>query len=91
MTTYDQKWFEARAVSSIKRLGEGAWDFSDSLLLYLPQAVQEYESMQETLDLLSDDEALSDLRQSRDDFVAGDTFSVDEVRAELDRRRGKAA
>jgi antitoxin YefM len=50
-------------------------------------SVAEYESMRETLDLLSDDEALADLRQSRYDFTSGDTFSLDEVRAELDRRR----
>ena len=54
-------------------------------------SVAEYESLQETLDLLSDDEALADLRQSREDFAAGDTFAVDEVRAELERRRGGAA
>jgi antitoxin YefM len=54
-------------------------------------SVAEYESMQETLDLLADDEALADLRQSREDFAAGDTFSLDEVRAELERRRGGAA
>jgi antitoxin YefM len=54
-------------------------------------SVAEYESMQETLDLLSDDEALADLRQSREDFGSGDTFTVDEVRAELERRlRGTA-
>lgn len=54
-------------------------------------SVAEYESMRETLDLLSDDEALADLRQSREDFAAGDTFSVDEVRAELERRHSRAA
>ncbi|MGW0501709.1 type II toxin-antitoxin system Phd/YefM family antitoxin [Micromonospora sp. NPDC003241] len=54
-------------------------------------SVAEYESMRETLDLLSDDEALADLRQSREDFAAGDTFSIDEARAELERRRGRAA
>lgn len=53
-------------------------------------SVAEYESLQETLDLLSDDEALADLRQSREDFAAGDTFAVDEVRAELERRRSGA-
>ncbi|WP_279433300.1 hypothetical protein [Micromonospora sp. KC606] len=37
------------------------------------------------------DKALADLRQSREDFAAGDTFSMDEVRAELERRRGRAA
>jgi antitoxin YefM len=54
-------------------------------------SVAEYESMQETLDLLSDEQALADLRQSRQDFHAGDTFSVDEVRAELERRRNRVA
>lgn len=54
-------------------------------------SVAEYESMQETLDLLSDDEALADLRQSRKDFAAGDTFTVDEIRAQLERRRTRAA
>lgn len=54
-------------------------------------SVAEYESMRETLDLLSDDEALADLRQSREDFEAGDMFSMDEVRAELERRRSRAA
>ncbi|WP_434742433.1 type II toxin-antitoxin system Phd/YefM family antitoxin [Micromonospora sp. SH-82] len=49
------------------------------------------ESIRETLDLLSDDEARADLRQSREDFVAGDTFSVDEVCTELKRRRSKTA
>jgi prevent-host-death family protein len=38
-------------------------------------SVAEYESMQETLDILSDEETLADLRQSREDFAAGDTFS----------------
>ena len=52
-------------------------------------SVAEDESMQETLDLLSDDDALADLRQSREDFTAGDTFSADEVRAELERRRSR--
>jgi antitoxin YefM len=54
-------------------------------------SVAEYESMRETLDLLSDDEALADLRQSRDDFASGDTFSMDEIRGELERRRGRSA
>jgi antitoxin YefM len=44
--------------------------------------------MQETLDIVSDDEALADLRQSREDFDAGGTFDAGEVRAGLERRRG---
>lgn len=54
-------------------------------------SVAEYESMQETLDILSDDEALADLRQSREDFASGNTFTVAEVQAELDRRRGRGS
>jgi antitoxin YefM len=43
--------------------------------------------MQETLDILSDDETLTDLRQSREDFTADDTFDANQVRTELERRR----
>ncbi|MFY1652596.1 type II toxin-antitoxin system Phd/YefM family antitoxin [Solwaraspora sp. WMMB762] len=49
-------------------------------------SVAEYESMRETLELLSDAEALADLRQSREDFASGDTFPMDEVLGELKRR-----
>ena len=52
-------------------------------------SVAEYESMQETLDILSDDEALVDLRHSREEFASGDTFGAAQVRAELVRRRGR--
>lgn len=54
-------------------------------------SVAEYESMRETLDLLSDSEALEDLRQSREDFASGDTFSADEVLTEMERRQRRAA
>jgi prevent-host-death family protein len=47
----------------------------------------EYESMQETLDILSDEEAIADLRQSREDFAMGESFDAAQVREELDRRR----
>ena len=54
-------------------------------------SVAEYESMHETLDILGDDAALADLRQSREDFTAGDTFDAAEVQAELQQiRRGVA-
>jgi antitoxin YefM len=49
-------------------------------------SVAEYESMHETLDILSDDATLADLRQSREDFAAGDTFEAVDVQAELLRR-----
>lgn len=50
-------------------------------------SVAEYESMQETLEILSDGDTLADLRHSREDFGAGETFDVDQVRAELEQRR----
>jgi antitoxin YefM len=50
-------------------------------------SVAEYESMQEPLDILSDEETLTDLRQSREDFAVGDSFDAGQVRAELERRR----
>jgi len=50
-------------------------------------SVAEYESLRETLDILSDEETLADLRQSREDFAAGDTYSAEQVRAELEQRR----
>ena len=53
-------------------------------------SVAEYESMWETLDVLSDDETLADLRQSREDFAVSDTCSMEEVRTELERRRSRA-
>jgi antitoxin YefM len=52
-------------------------------------SVAEYQFMRETLDLLSDDEAVADLQQSREDFAIGDTFDAAQVRAELDQRRAR--
>lgn len=52
-------------------------------------SVAEYESMQDTLDILGDEEALDDLQASREEFAAGDTFDIAQVRAELDRRRAR--
>ena len=43
---YNEAWFKRRAIESIKPKGEGAWDFSDSLLLYQPKGAHEYETMQ---------------------------------------------
>jgi antitoxin YefM len=43
--------------------------------------------MQETLDVLGDCEAVADLRQSKEDFASGDTYTAARVRAELDQRR----
>ncbi len=46
-------------------------------------SVAEYESMQETLNILGDEETWRTLRQSREDFAAGDVYSAEQVRAEL--------
>ncbi len=43
---YTNEWFEKRAVESIRPIGQGVWDFSDSLLLYSPQSAEEYENIQ---------------------------------------------
>lgn len=45
---YSQKWFEERAFNALKKIGNGVWDFSDSLLLYLPESADFYESKQNT-------------------------------------------
>jgi antitoxin YefM len=50
-------------------------------------SVAEYESMQETLDILGDEETLADLRQSREDFASGNAYGAEQVRAELEQRR----
>ena len=65
------------------QIGQHVPDRADVMLI----SVAEYESMQETLDILSDEEALADLRQSREDFAVGDTFDAGQVRDELERRR----
>lgn len=41
--------------------------------------------------VLSDTQALADLREPQADFAAGNTFSVEEVRAELEQRLNRAA
>lgn len=45
---YDQAWFKNRAIKSIRKLEDGVWDFSDSLLLYIAAGVEMYEQLQET-------------------------------------------
>ncbi|MGH3978939.1 MAG: type II toxin-antitoxin system Phd/YefM family antitoxin [Pseudonocardiaceae bacterium] len=41
------------------------------------------ESLEETLDILSDPRALAEIRESADDMAAGRTATIDEVRAEF--------
>lgn len=45
---YNTEWFKKRAFESIKPIAPHEWDYSDSLLLYLPAGVEKYESLQET-------------------------------------------
>lgn len=44
---YGPEWFRNRALASLKPIGNGTWDYSDSLLIYLPGADEEYEAIQE--------------------------------------------
>src|SRR5271166_1412839 len=45
-------------------------------------SVAEYESLQETIDILSDEEALADLRHPGGDFAAGETNTAGVARGE---------
>ena len=45
--SYDLEWFEKRAHESLKQIESGVWDFSDSALLYTPEAVEGYEEIQQ--------------------------------------------
>jgi prevent-host-death family protein len=44
---------------------------------------EEWEAIEETLEVLQDEATLSDLRESEQDVKAGRLFSLDEVRREL--------
>jgi antitoxin YefM len=44
---------------------------------------EEWDSIEETLTILQDDETLADLRESEEDVKAGRLFSLDEVRRDL--------
>lgn len=39
-------WFKERAFSSLKKISDGVFDYSDSLLLYIPGSDEEYEKIQ---------------------------------------------
>lgn len=47
MEFYGEEWFRTRALDSLKRIDDRTWDYSDSLLLYLPEGEEEYETIQE--------------------------------------------
>jgi antitoxin YefM len=44
--------------------------------------VDEYEALEETAEILSDEEALAAIRRGLGDLATGDVISLDEVRAE---------
>lgn len=44
---YSPEWFKERALASLKKISEGHWDYSDSLLLYIPGGEEAYESIQQ--------------------------------------------
>lgn len=44
---YTKEWFQNRAFSSLKKISEGVWDYSDSLLQYESKGADLYESIQE--------------------------------------------
>ena len=43
---YGEEWFKKRAISSITRIDNTSWDYSDSILLYLPGHDETYEYVQ---------------------------------------------
>lgn len=45
---YNHAWFVERAMGSVNKIGDNTWDYSDSLLLYMPSGVVEYEAVQNT-------------------------------------------
>jgi Histidine-specific methyltransferase, SAM-dependent len=47
MEKYNQEWFKDRAFNSIRKISDGIWDFSDSLLLYTASGSEVYEQLQE--------------------------------------------
>lgn len=47
MEKYNQEWFKNRAFNSLRKISDGIWDFSDSLLLYTASGSEVYEQLQE--------------------------------------------
>lgn len=48
--------------------------------------INEYEALEETAEILSDDETLAAIRRGLDDLAAGDEITLDEVRQEMASR-----
>ena len=51
-------------------------------------AVEDYESLMETLEILSDPQAVAEIRDARSRMDDGEAFGEDDVRAALAARRG---
>ncbi len=47
MEKYNHEWFKNRAFKSLRKISDGVWDYSDSLLLYISSGVELYEQLQE--------------------------------------------
>lgn len=45
---YSPAWFERRAFDGLTQTGKNEWDYSDSLLMYMPGSDDTYEAVQET-------------------------------------------
>ena len=54
-------------------------------------SVAEWESLQETLAVLSDPQAVADLREAEVSRIAGQVYSTDEVLADFKARRSQSA
>lgn len=54
-------------------------------------SVAEWESLQETLAVLSDSQAVADLREAAVSRAAGEVYSTDEVLADFEARRSQSA
>jgi PHD/YefM family antitoxin component YafN of YafNO toxin-antitoxin module len=50
-------------------------------------AVDDYESLMETLEILSDRQAVTDIREAEQQMAEGETFDEHQVRAALAGRR----
>jgi antitoxin YefM len=46
-------------------------------------AIEDYESLMETLEILSDGQAVTEIREAEKQMAQGDTFGEDQVRAAL--------
>jgi antitoxin YefM len=51
-------------------------------------AVEDYESLMETLEILSDPKAMADIRRAEAQMGAGEVYDEAQVRAALEARRG---